>query len=89
MNVKSKKAEQSKLTRAALLKAARKLFTERGYADTPTEEIVKRAGLAHGTLYYQFRDKSNLFLAVLEELNQELILNIAQAMQSGSGDLWD
>ncbi len=89
MNVKTKKAEQSKLTRAALLKAARALFTERGYADTPTEEIVKRAGVTRGALYYQFRDKSDLFLTVLEELNQELIQNIAQAMQSGSGDLWD
>ena len=89
MNVETKKAEQSKLTRAALLTAGRVLFTEHGYADTPTEEIVKRAGVTRGALYYQFRDKSDLFLAVFEELNQDLIENIAQAMQSGSGDFWD
>ncbi len=89
MEVKTKKAEQSELTRTALLKAARELFTERGYANTATEEIVKRAGVTRGALYYQFRDKADLFHAVLEDLNQDLIKQVASAMQSGQGDLWE
>ena len=35
-----KKAEQSEATRAVLLQAVRELFTERGYADTATEDLA-------------------------------------------------
>ena len=90
-----KKAEQSEVTHGALLKAARELFTERGYAYTTTEEIAKRAGMTRGSLYYQFRDKSALFRAVLEDLNLNIVKKVMSTIQSGQGepeepeDLWD
>lgn len=87
-----KKAEQSEATRTALLQAARELFTERGYAGTATEDIAQRAGVTRGALYYQFRDKSGLFYAVLEGISLSTNEKIASAMHSGQeeqGDLWD
>ena len=39
-----RKAPQSESTRAELVAVARHLFAERGYADTPTEELVACAG---------------------------------------------
>ena len=88
-----KKAEQSEATRRALLQAARELFTERGYADTGTEDIVQRAGVTRGALYYQFRDKLGLFHAVVEDLNQSVAQKAVSAMQFAQGeqeeDLWD
>ena len=86
-----KKAEQSEATRTALLEVARELFTERGYADTATEDIAQRAGVTRGALYYQFRDKSDLFRAVLEDLNLHIAQKVASAIQAGReerGDLW-
>jgi AcrR family transcriptional regulator len=44
MAVKRLEAEHSAATRAALLKAARRLFAEHGYAATATEEVVLRTG---------------------------------------------
>jgi AcrR family transcriptional regulator len=79
MNVKSRKAEQSEATRAALVAAARELFTDKGYAGVATEEIVQRAGVTRGALYHHFRDKRALFRAVVEELEQESVERVASA----------
>ncbi len=87
-----KKAEQSESTRAALLQAARELFTENGYANTTTEDISQRAGVTRGALYYQFRDKFGLFRAVVEDLNLHIVQEVMSAMQPGQEeqkDLWE
>jgi AcrR family transcriptional regulator len=64
----SKKALQSDRTRRALLDVAQQLFAERGYEDTFIDEIARRARMTKGALYHQFRDKRELFEAVLGEL---------------------
>src|SRR3954466_1155147 len=63
-------------TRTALVGAARELFTERGYAAVGTEEVVRRAGVTRGALYHHFRDKQDLFRAVYEELEVEVVAAI-------------
>jgi AcrR family transcriptional regulator len=87
MNVKSRKAEQSEATQAALIAAARELFASTGYAAVPTEEIVQRAGVTRGALYHHFRDKQDLFRAVVEKLEQETVERIAAAALTES-DPW-
>jgi AcrR family transcriptional regulator len=88
MDVKSRKTEQSEATRKALLKAARRLFAERGFAETPTEEIVERARVTRGALYHHFRDKADLFCAVFEEIEAELLVRASQSAASGGG-VWE
>ena len=73
MNVKrTKHAERSEATRAALVAAARPLFAERGYAGVGTEEIVRAAGVTRGALYHQFADKRELFAAVFEQVEADV-----------------
>jgi AcrR family transcriptional regulator len=73
------KQEQSEATRAALIGVARQLFGELGYAATPTEEIVERAGVTRGALYHQFKDKRDLFIAVLEKVQQDVLMRLGGA----------
>lgn len=53
--------------RAALLDAARQALTTRGYREATIAEIVQLADIATGTFYLHFRDKDDLFTAVVEE----------------------
>jgi len=73
-------AERSAATRAALVEAARALFTERGYAGVGTEEIVRRAEVTRGALYHHFADKRDLFRAVHETVEEEMVAAITEAM---------
>ena len=71
------KAEQTEATRRALLGAARALFAERGFAETSTEAVVQKAGVTRGALYHHFRDKTDLFAAVFEDIERELVEQLA------------
>jgi AcrR family transcriptional regulator len=83
----TRKAAQSQSTRAELVAVARKLFAERGYAGTSTEEIVRTAGMTRGALYHQFKDKKDLFRAVAETVESELGPMIAANATPGA-DAW-
>ncbi|EID15679.1 TetR family transcriptional regulator [Mycolicibacterium phlei RIVM601174] len=66
-------AERAEATRAALVAAGRRLFVEKGYFATGTEEIVAAAEVGtRGALYHHFPNKKALFLAVFLEVEEEL-----------------
>jgi AcrR family transcriptional regulator len=69
-------ADRLAATRAALLKAARTIFAEQGYEAAATEEIVRRAKVTRGALYYHFEDKRALFDAVVSEVAREIATKI-------------
>jgi len=72
MDTGTQKARQAAGTRAQLLSVGRRLFAERGFAGTSTEDIVTRAGVTRGALYYHFTSKEDLFRAVVAEVEEGL-----------------
>src|SRR5262245_50527673 len=66
--------EQNKAeNRAALLKAARVVLAEMGYGAASVRDIVRRTELASGTFYNYFKDKDEIFEAVVGEATGELL----------------
>jgi AcrR family transcriptional regulator len=65
-------ADRSAATRASLVQAARLLFAEHGFGGVSTEAIVAAAGVTRGALYHQFADKTELFQAVYEAIEEDL-----------------
>jgi AcrR family transcriptional regulator len=53
-------------TRAALVEAAAALIAERGMQDLSLEAVAERAGMSRGAYYGNFKDRDELFMAVLE-----------------------
>lgn len=76
-----RQAARSEATRAKLIEVGIELFSERGYANVGTEEIVERAEVTRGALYHHFGDKRDLFRAVHEQLEQRLVGEIGAALE--------
>jgi AcrR family transcriptional regulator len=79
---------EAQATRDALIRAALELFSKRGYAAVGTEEIVARAKVTRGALYHHFADKRDLFRAVFERVEGELMERIGARMEA-TGDPWE
>ena len=78
-------ADRSAQTRVALLNAARALFAEKGFAATSRDEIAARAGVTRGALYHHFESKTALALAVVAELEADLVDRVVSAALEGEG----
>src|SRR5262245_27942233 len=57
---------QVERNRQLVLKAARRVFLEEGYAGAGLDAIAEEAGFSKGVVYSQFDGKADLFLALLE-----------------------
>ncbi|TGQ53563.1 TetR family transcriptional regulator, partial [Mesorhizobium sp. M4B.F.Ca.ET.211.01.1.1] len=75
-------------TRATLLAAARRLFSEHGYAGTSMDDLTAQAGLTRGALYHHFGDKKGLLAAVVAQLDKETDLRL-QAISDTADDAWE
>lgn len=77
-------------TRAALLAAAREVFTASGFAEASIADVVAGAGASVGSLYHHFGGKAELYLALFEDyqLRQEARAAVAvrQARAAGEQD---
>jgi AcrR family transcriptional regulator len=86
MKDKRTQAERTAHTRAALVHAARPLFTTRGYAAVGTDELAEAAGVTRGALYHQFGGKEGLFVAVFEQAEQDVVRRLSEALAAAPED---
>jgi len=78
------KSVKAEATRRSLIAAARDLFGEQGYASTSVDEIARRAGVTKGALYHHFRDKDDLFRAVVEDVKRDVTDVVGAAFLSAT-----
>lgn len=81
-------AERSATTRTAILRSARTLFAERGYAQTGLDEVARAAGVTRGALYHHFETKADLFEAVVDLVDADLYEQVISAV-AGDGNAID
>ena len=80
-------AERTEATRGRLISTARRLFAEKGFAATSTEEILSEAAVSRGALYHHFPSKTDLFQAAFEQVEDEVTAQVLQAAtQDGETD---
>jgi AcrR family transcriptional regulator len=72
--------DKRQANRTRILQAARKVFARLGYHGATIEEIAAEAGLSNGAVYYNFQNKEDLFLALLEDWRAELIRDVESAL---------
>src|SRR5262245_65470969 len=75
------KQARSKQTREKIVQAAIKLFEERGYEKTTSNEIAAEAGVSVGSFYVYFTDKRHLLLVIFDRLADELFKNIFELLK--------
>jgi AcrR family transcriptional regulator len=67
------RTRRGRLTRSALLAAARQVFEREGFLDARISDIAAAAGVATGSFYTYFTDKDEVFKALLEETQEEML----------------
>lgn len=70
-------------TKGAILRAAQKLFSTKGFFDTTIADIVEKAGVSRGTFYLYFKDREQVFAALLSQAVDEMFL-LSASRQTGS-----
>ncbi|MFI9718717.1 TetR/AcrR family transcriptional regulator [Streptomyces sp. NPDC052396] len=68
-------------TRRKLFEAAVTLIAEQGFSSTTVDEIAERAGVAKGTVYYNFASKTVLFEELLRDGIELLTVSLQQASE--------
>lgn len=72
-------------TEQAILEAAGKVFTQKGYAAARMEDIAKEAGINRALLHYYFRSKDKMFDIVFEKRFIEFFSGFAGILMGNMG----
>lgn len=73
--------------RAQIVEAALACFADKGYRTTTMDDIVRASGLSKGSLYWHFRSKEEVFLAVFDAFAQDVFSTWDALLDEGCGTL--
>jgi AcrR family transcriptional regulator len=82
----SHKSNSRELTKALILQKARTLFVEKGFQEVSMRSIAKEVNCTHGALYYHFKNKAELFYAIVEEDFSTLNNLLEETVQGSEGN---
>lgn len=71
---------RGKRSREKLLRAAERVFGEKGFEDTSIAEICREAGCALGSFYVYFTDKRAAFVELVDSLGARLRFTLTRAV---------
>jgi AcrR family transcriptional regulator len=57
----------------SILKVASFMFAHKGFAETSGQELARLTGAAEGTIFYHFKSKEGLLLAILEKTRDDIV----------------
>ncbi len=78
--------EDALATRSCLLDAAERLFQQQGVSGTSLQDIAAAAGASRGAVYWHFKDKADLFNAMMERVTLPMENALAQARSGALSD---
>ena len=73
--------------RQEILNGALAIFAEKGYDKTTMDDVVQATGLSKGTLYWHFKNKQALFLALVASITGQAMDLFDEILQASEGDL--
>lgn len=70
-----------------IINAAVALFAEKGYSETPTSAVAKKAGVAEGLLFHHFKNKAGILIYIFTELSEAYIREIEMLIKKAETGL--
>lgn len=84
-----KTKEEAEKTKQSIFDAALKVFERKGFVSTTLNDIAKEAGVTRGAIYWHFKNKTDLFLALNEEIELAAICQLEDIRDNPPGNLAD
>jgi AcrR family transcriptional regulator len=72
-------------TRERLIDAAKEIFEEHGFLNARISDIAERAGQSHGSFYYYFQSKEEIFREVAAAVDKRLFAPLGDVILADSG----
>ncbi|MBF4692202.1 TetR/AcrR family transcriptional regulator [Fusibacter ferrireducens] len=69
--------KEPEVRRTEIMEAALRLFSEKGYLKTTTQDIIDEVKISRGLLYYHFKDKEDILYCLVERYSEPLLQRLS------------